>query len=202
MAFAMVPITPTWGVADLNDRHSAVHPAMAGLSVYAVMFAGWSSNNKYSLLGGAALLGPDHQLRSVHGAVADGRGGAGRQFNMRDIVEAQEQTLVRDAAVLRLHHLCTAGVPSPTAAPLTSRKPSRSWPTAITLSIRVMKWGMFFVGEYIGVVLVSALIVTLFFGGWHRCHLDCRPSSGLPSRPLFSCHAVHPAARLLATPAL
>ncbi|MNN40338.1 NADH-quinone oxidoreductase subunit H [compost metagenome] len=30
-----------------------------------------------------------------------------------------------------------------------------------------MKWGMFFVGEYIGIILVSALLVTLFFGGWH-----------------------------------
>ena len=29
-----------------------------------------------------------------------------------------------------------------------------------------MKWGLFFVGEYIGIVLISALIVTLFFGGW------------------------------------
>jgi NADH-quinone oxidoreductase subunit H len=29
-----------------------------------------------------------------------------------------------------------------------------------------MKWGMFFVGEYVGVVVVSALLVTLFFGGW------------------------------------
>ncbi|MDE2035778.1 MAG: NADH-quinone oxidoreductase subunit H, partial [Pseudomonas sp.] len=30
-----------------------------------------------------------------------------------------------------------------------------------------MKWGMFFVGEYIGIILISALLVTLFFGGWH-----------------------------------
>ena len=30
-----------------------------------------------------------------------------------------------------------------------------------------MKFGLFFVGEYIGIVTVSALIVTLFFGGWH-----------------------------------
>ena len=29
-----------------------------------------------------------------------------------------------------------------------------------------MKWGMFFVAEYVNVVLISALIVTLFFGGW------------------------------------
>ena len=29
-----------------------------------------------------------------------------------------------------------------------------------------MKFGMFFVGEYLGITLISALIVTLFFGGW------------------------------------
>ena len=38
-----------------------------------------------------------------------------------------------------------------------------------------MKWGMFFVGEYVGLVLISALMVTLFFGGWHR------PGFGMPA---------------------
>jgi NADH:ubiquinone oxidoreductase subunit H len=47
IAFAIVPITPTWGVADLNIGILFFF-AMAGLSVYAVLFAGWSSNNKYS----------------------------------------------------------------------------------------------------------------------------------------------------------
>ena len=45
-----VPITPTWGVADLNVGLLYIL-AIAGLAVYAVLFAGWSSNNKYSLLG-------------------------------------------------------------------------------------------------------------------------------------------------------
>jgi len=30
-----------------------------------------------------------------------------------------------------------------------------------------MKFGMFFIGEYVGMLLISALVVTLFFGGWH-----------------------------------
>ncbi|CAM5241069.1 NAD(P)H-quinone oxidoreductase subunit 1, chloroplastic [Stutzerimonas stutzeri] len=38
-----------------------------------------------------------------------------------------------------------------------------------------MKWGMFFVGEYIGIVTISALLTTLFFGGWHGPFLDTLP---------------------------
>src|SRR5690606_18810599 len=50
IAFAIVPITPTWGVADLNIGILFFF-AMAGLTVYAVLFAGWSSANKFALLG-------------------------------------------------------------------------------------------------------------------------------------------------------
>ncbi len=50
LAFAIVPVSPTWHVADLNIG-ILFFLMMAGLAVYAVLFAGWSSNNKYSLLG-------------------------------------------------------------------------------------------------------------------------------------------------------
>ncbi|MBC7210639.1 MAG: NADH-quinone oxidoreductase subunit H, partial [Pseudomonas sp.] len=50
IGFSIIPITPGWGVADLNIGLLFFF-AMAGLSVYAVLFAGWSSNNKYALLG-------------------------------------------------------------------------------------------------------------------------------------------------------
>jgi NADH-quinone oxidoreductase subunit H len=59
-----------------------------------------------------------------------------------------------------------------------------------------MKWGMFFVGEYIGIILISALLVTLFFGGWYRPFgiLPQLPSSGSPEDRVLH-HAVHPALR-------
>jgi NADH-quinone oxidoreductase subunit H len=65
------------------------------LSVYAVMFAGWSSNSKYSLLGGRALHRPDHLTYEVFmglalmGVVVQ----AGSSI-MRDIVDAQKDMLV------------------------------------------------------------------------------------------------------------
>ncbi len=55
MAFVIVPITPTWGVADLNIGVLYFF-AIAGLAVYAVLFAGWSSNNNDSGWGYQELL--------------------------------------------------------------------------------------------------------------------------------------------------
>ncbi|MEY0571592.1 NADH-quinone oxidoreductase subunit H, partial [Providencia huaxiensis] len=50
LSFAIVPVSSTWVVADLNIG-ILFFLMVAGLAVYAVLFAGWSSNNKYSLLG-------------------------------------------------------------------------------------------------------------------------------------------------------
>ncbi|WP_200847729.1 NADH-quinone oxidoreductase subunit H, partial [Klebsiella pneumoniae] len=50
LAFAIVPVSPTWVVADLN-LGILFFLRMAGLAVYAVLCAGWASNNKYSLHG-------------------------------------------------------------------------------------------------------------------------------------------------------
>lgn len=75
LAFAIVPVSPTWVVADLNIG-ILFFLMMAGLAVYAVLFAGWSSNNKYSLLG-AMRASADPELRSVSRSLPDGRGGAG-----------------------------------------------------------------------------------------------------------------------------
>src|SRR5512139_947930 len=51
LGFALVPITPNWGVSSPDDGILFFF-AIAGLAVYAVMLAGWSSNSKYALLGG------------------------------------------------------------------------------------------------------------------------------------------------------
>ena len=61
ISFAIVPITPTWGVKDMHIG-ILFFLRNGGISVYAVLFAGWSSNNKYSLLGRDALSCTNCQL--------------------------------------------------------------------------------------------------------------------------------------------
>lgn len=89
MSFCVVPITPTWGVADL-DIGLLFFLAMAGLSVYAVMFAGWASNSKYALLGAVRSTAQTLTYEVFMGLSLLGVVAVAGTFNLREIVEAQK----------------------------------------------------------------------------------------------------------------
>lgn len=89
LAFAIVPVSPTWSVADLNIG-ILFFLMMAGLAVYAVLFAGWSSNNKYSLLGAMRASAQTLSYEVFLGLSVLGVVAQADSFNMQAIVESQE----------------------------------------------------------------------------------------------------------------
>ena len=166
-AFVVVPITPTWGVADLNIGLLFFF-AMAGLSVYAVLFAGWASNNKYALLGSLRASAQTVSYEVFMGLALMGVVAQAGSFNLRDIVEYQHQHLW--FIIPQFLGFCTffiAGVAVTHRHPFDQPEAEQELADGYHIEYAGMKWGMFFVGEYIGIVLISALLVTLFFGGWH-----------------------------------
>jgi NADH-quinone oxidoreductase subunit H len=167
IAFVVVPITPTWGVADLNIGLLFFF-AMAGLSVYAVLFAGWASNNKYALLGSLRASAQTVSYEVFMGLALMGVVAQAGSFNLRDIVEYQHQHLW--FIIPQFLGFCTffiAGVAVTHRHPFDQPEAEQELADGYHIEYAGMKWGMFFVGEYIGIVLISALLVTLFFGGWH-----------------------------------
>ncbi|MGL4861178.1 MAG: NADH-quinone oxidoreductase subunit NuoH [Enterobacteriaceae bacterium] len=165
LAFAIVPVSETWMVADLNIG-ILFFLAVAGLAVYAVLFAGWSSNNKYSLLGAmrAAAQTLSYEVFlgiSILGVVAQ----AG-SFNMMDIVRAQEHLWFIVPQFFGFLTFAIAGVAVCHRHPFDQPEAEQELADGYHIEYSGMKFGLFFVGEYIGIVTVSALIVTLFFGGW------------------------------------
>ena len=92
VAFIVVPITPTWGVADLHIGLLFFF-AMAGLTVYAVLFAGWASNNKFALLGGLRAAAQTLSYEVFLGLSLMGVVAQTGSFNMRDIVAYQADNL-------------------------------------------------------------------------------------------------------------
>jgi NADH-quinone oxidoreductase subunit H len=166
IAFAIVPVTPDWGVADLNIGILFFF-AMAGLAVYAVLFAGWSSNNKYSLLGSLRASAQTLSYEVFLGLSLMGIVAQTGSFNMRDIVEAQSYVWFIIPQFFGFVTFAFAGVAVTHRHPFDQPEAEQELADGYHIEYSGMKWGLFFVGEYIGIVLISALLVTLFFGGWH-----------------------------------
>lgn len=88
-------------------------------------------------------------------------------FNMREIVNAQEGFWFIIPQFLGFITFFIAGVAVTHRAPFDQPEAEQELADGYHVEYSGMKFGMFFIGEYVGMVLVSALIVTLFFGGWH-----------------------------------
>jgi NADH-quinone oxidoreductase subunit H len=88
-------------------------------------------------------------------------------FNMREIVEAQKDCWFIVPQFLGFITFALAGVAVTHRSPFDLPEAEQELAAGYHTEYSGMKWGMFFVGEYVGVVVVSALLVTLFFGGWH-----------------------------------
>ncbi len=165
LSFLVIPISPSLGVADL-DIGLLFFFGMAGLAVYAVMFAGWSSNNKYSLLGGLRSAAQTVSYEVFMGISLMGIVAIVGSFNLRDIVEAQRGVWFIVPQFLAFLVFLIAGVAVTHRHPFDQPEAEQELADGYHIEYSGLKWGMFFIGEYINIVLISALITTLFFGGW------------------------------------
>jgi NADH-quinone oxidoreductase subunit H len=166
MSFVVLPFTPTFSVADLNVGLLFIL-AMSSLTAYSAVLAGWASNSKYALLGG--LRGSAQMLSyevfmgiSVMGVVM-----LTGSFNLRDIVMAQQGLWFCIPQFLGFVVFFIAGLAETRRVPFDIPEAEPELVAGFHTEYSGMKFGMFFVGEYLGVLLISALITVLFFGGWH-----------------------------------
>lgn len=165
LSFMIIPVTPSWGVADLHIGLLFFF-AMAGINVYAVLFGGWASGNKYALIGAMRASAQTLSYEVFMGLALMGVVATTGSFNMRDIVAAQSDLWF---IVPQFFGFCTfliAGIAVTHRHPFDQPEAEQELADGYHVEYSSMKFGMFFIGEYVGMVLVSALIVTLFFGGW------------------------------------
>jgi NADH-quinone oxidoreductase subunit H len=165
LSFAIIPFAPGIGVVDLNVG-LLFFLAMSSLGVYSVAFAGWASGNKYSLLGGLRAAAQMLSYEVFMGLSLMGVVMLAGSFNLRAIVEAQEDMWFCIPQFLGLVIFLIAGVAETHRLPFDLPEAETELVAGYHTEYSGMKFGMFFVGEYIGITLISALIVTLFFGGW------------------------------------
>lgn len=165
LAFAVVPIAPGIGVVDFNIG-LLFFLAMSSLGVYSIVLGGWASNNKYSLLGGFRAAAQMLSYEVFMGLALMGVVVLAGSFDLRAIVLAQRDLWYCVPQFLGLVTFAIAGIAETRRLPFDLPEAETELVAGFHTEYSGMKFGLFFVGEYIGVILISALIVTLFFGGW------------------------------------
>ena len=165
LSFMVIPVSPYLGVADMNVG-LLFFMAMAGIAVYAVLFGGWSSNNKYALLGALRSSAQTISYEVFLGISLMGVVAIAGSFNLRDIVESQRDLWNIVPQFIGFMVFVVAGVAVTHRHPFDQPEAEQELSEGYHVEYGGMKWGMFFVAEYVNIVLISALIVTLFFGGW------------------------------------
>jgi NADH-quinone oxidoreductase subunit H len=165
MSFVIIPFTAHIEVVDLNIG-LLFFLAMSSMGVYSVALAGWASNNKYSLLGGLRAAAQMLSYEVFMGLSLMGVIILAGSFNLRDIVEAQKGLWYCIPQFLGMLIFFIAGIAETRRLPFDLPEAESELVAGFHSEYSGMKFGMFFVGEYLGITLISAMIVTLFFGGW------------------------------------
>ncbi len=165
LSFAVIPITPAIGVSNLNVG-LLFFLGMSSLGVYSVALGGWASNNKYSLLGGLRAAAQMISYEVFMGLSLMGTVLLTGSFSLRDIVLAQQKVWFVIPQFIGFVIFFLAGLAETHRLPFDLPEADSELIAGYHAEYSGMKFGMFFVGEYLGITLISALIVTLFFGGW------------------------------------
>jgi NADH-quinone oxidoreductase subunit H len=165
MTFAVLPIAPGIIVSNLNVG-LLFFLAMSSLGVYSVVLAGWSSDNKYSLLGGLRAAAQMISYEVFMGLSLIGVVVLAGSFDLVKIVEAQRKMWFVVPQFLGFILFLIAGIAETRRLPFDLPEAESELVAGYHSEYSGMKFGMFFVGEYLGVTLISALIAILFFGGW------------------------------------
>jgi NADH-quinone oxidoreductase subunit H len=165
LSFSVVPFAPGVGIVDSNIGVLFVL-AMASLGAYSVMLGGLSSDNKYALLGSLRAAAQMISYEVFMGISLLGVVALTGSFDLREIVLAQEGGWFVVPQFIGFVIFLIAGVAESHRLPFDIPEAEQEICAGYHTEYSGMKFGMFFVGEYLGLVLISSLITVLFFGGW------------------------------------
>lgn len=141
--------------------------AVTSLGVYGVTLAGWASNSKYSLLGGLRAAAQMVSYELPMGVAIASCVLYAASLNMVDIVNSQEFWWNFFRNPIGFVIFTIAAFAEANRAPFDLVEAEQELVGGFHTEYSGMKFGMFFLAEYMHVVIGSMLIVTFFFGGYH-----------------------------------
>jgi NADH-quinone oxidoreductase subunit H len=169
IGWAVIPLSEDWVIADINVGVLYLF-AVSSLGVYGIIMAGWASNSKYAFLGAirsaAQMVSYEVSIGLVIVTVLITVG----SLNLTDIVTAQKGGIAHWHAFSILFPMFVLFFISALAE--TNRHPfdlpeaEGELVAGYNVEYSSMKFALFFLGEYMNMILMSAMTAVLFLGGW------------------------------------
>jgi len=175
LAFSVIPFGPGWTVGDYYISGTVVNVpislilifALGSIGIYGFIVGGWASESKYSILGSmrtcAQLVSYEVALAlSVLGVVM-----MAQSLNLVEIVDKQISTLwFFIPQIVGLVTFLLGGIAETSRPPFDLPEADTELVAGYHTEYSGMRWGLFQTAEYINLIVLSGLAVTLFLGGW------------------------------------
>lgn len=195
VTFSVIPMgpPPMFVVTDINVG-LLLFMAMSSLGVYAITLGGWASNNKYALLGG---LRSSAQMISYELAmglstipvilmagslslvkIVDMQAGFFHPFGL-SFISLPNWGIFQWYLVIPFVIFLITAFAETNRAPFDLPEAEGELVAGFHTEYSSMKWALFFLGEYMNMMVICSIAITLFFGGWHGPLTDTLPFMGL-----------------------
>ena len=168
VTFSVVPFGPTetFRVTDINVG-LLLFLALSSLGVYSITLAGWSSNNKYALLGGLRSAAQMISYELAMGLSTIGVLLLAGSLSLVDIVKAQERVPFLVFQPIGFVIFMITALAETNRAPFDLPEAEAELVAGFHTEYSSMKFGLFFLGEFASVLSICCIATTLFLGGWN-----------------------------------
>jgi NADH-quinone oxidoreductase subunit H len=174
--WAVIPFSPIFVLSDI-DAGLLYVLALTSVGVYGVILAGWATNSKYAFLGAMRSAAQIVAYEIAMGFALVGVLMASRSLNLGDIIEGQQGGILHwywlPLAPLAVVYF-VSGVAETNRAPFDVVEGESEIVAGFHVEYSGMAFAVFFVAEYVNMILISTLASVMFFGGW------LSPFEGIP----------------------
>jgi NADH-quinone oxidoreductase subunit H len=174
---ALVPSLAIWAVIPLSPEHAFANIdagllyilALTSMGVYGIILAGWAANSKYAFLGAMRSAAQIVAYEIAMGFAMVGVLMAAGSLNVGDIIQAQHGGMLSWNwfwlfPLLVVYFI--SGVAETNRAPFDVAEGESEIVAGFHVDYSGMAFALFFIAEYVNMILISALTVIFFFGGW------------------------------------
>lgn len=166
VAWAVIPFAPGWVLADINVGVLYLF-AISSLGVYGILMAGWASNSRYAFLGGlrsaAQMVSYEVSIGLVIICVILCVG----SFNLTAIVDAHRPWWMVILLFPMFIIFFISALAETNRSPFDLPEGESEIVGGYNVEYSSMTFALFFLGEYMNMILMSSMAVILFLGGWH-----------------------------------